>query len=277
MDVALRERNAAACGFQILFRFPVQVPEQIPVVAALCPTAHIDVHRTVRQGNDHGHRCRVREHPAVAGHQVHQDLHRLADVVVIGDADHDIHTPRVVAAEVLDRGAPDRCVRHVNADTVAGAELGREQAEFADGAGIAGHLDEVAYLERPQEQQHDSGRDILERTLQRQADGEAGRTDDGDDAGGLHAELGQHRNDRDDQDRVADQAGKQRCQHRIEAFDPVETAAGGGAQPSGDPPADNEDEYGLDEAQAVERRHLDEGFVEGLKGSGGIVHAWSPR
>ena len=43
------------------------------------------------------------------------------------------------------------------------------------------------------QQQHHARRDIGQRALQRQADGQAGRAQQGDQRGGLHPELAQHR------------------------------------------------------------------------------------
>ena len=53
-------------------------------------------------------------------------------------------------------------------------------------------------------QEHDSGAEVAQRALHREADGEAGGTEDGDEARRLHPELTQGREHRHRQDRVPD-------------------------------------------------------------------------
>ena len=74
-------------------------------------------------------------------------------------------------------------------------KVGGEQAYLLDGAGHRADLDILADTERPQHQQHDAGSDVLQRALQRQADGEADGADGGDDRRRLDAELAEHHDD----------------------------------------------------------------------------------
>ena len=86
-------------------------------------------------------------------------------------------------------GAPDLAVRHQDLDVVRSRKFGDEQVDSLDSSGLAAGLDIVADLERAEDQQHDSGRDIAQRTLQGEADRQARRAENGDQTGRLDAEL----------------------------------------------------------------------------------------
>ena len=64
----------------------------------------------------------------------------------------------------------------------------------------------------PQRQQHDAGRDVLQRALQRQSDGQADRADGGDDRRRLDAELAEHHDDDEDQHGIACDLGEEAAQ-----------------------------------------------------------------
>ena len=61
--------------------------------------------------------------------------------------------------------------------------------DASDLAELAADLHQVALLEGLEQQDHDPGGEVRQRTLQREADGEADRAEHGDERGHLDAEL----------------------------------------------------------------------------------------
>ena len=115
---------------------------------------------------------------------------------------------RRIDAEVAQRPAPDAAIRHDDLHLVVGHQLGPEQRQLLDHANAAADLNLVADPEGPEDQQHDSRRQVRERALQGEPDRQAGGADDGDEARRLGAELRQHREQGDGQDQVAREAAE---------------------------------------------------------------------
>jgi hypothetical protein len=97
-----------------------------------------------------------------------------------------------------------------------------------------------------EQQDHHSGRHIAQRPLQGQADGQGGGAQQGEDRGGLHAELLQHRDQADDDHHIAGQRRAEALQGGvgIGCVHPADGAAHQPGHPSGRPQGDGQDQGG---------------------------------
>ncbi len=154
-------------------------------------------------------------------------------------------------AVVGHRRAPNLSVGDEDLDVVGGGEFGDEQVDGLDRAPVAAGLDVLPDLERAEQQKHDPRRQIAQRSLQREADGEAGGTEDRDQARRLYAELGEHGQDDENQDDVADQARQEMAEGNVNFFDFAQAAVDRSPRPAGDDPTDDQDDHTADHAQPV--------------------------
>ena len=157
------------------------------------------------------------------------------------------------------RRAPDLSVGDQDLDVVGRGQLGDEQVDGLDGAGLSPGLDILPDLERAEQEQHDPRRQVAQRPLQGETDGQAGGAEDGDQARRLDAELGEHRQDDEDQDDVADQARQELAERHVHLLDLAQGPVDRPPHRAGDDPADDQDDQAADHAQPVggdERRDL---------------------
>src|SRR5690606_35118330 len=125
------------------------------------------------------------------------------DIVVITDADLEIVAPQVVARIVDHRRVPEFAVRRHDEDAIGRLQFRGEQADLLDGSGDVSRIDIFADPEGLQRQQHDPGGDVLQRSLERQADRKTCGAQCGDDTGRLHTELRQYRDADKNKHRIA--------------------------------------------------------------------------
>jgi len=146
----------------------------------------------------------------------------------------------------------------VQIDAVEGAQLRGEQPDLDHGAADAVGVDIVAGAERAQQQQHEPGRHVRQRALQREPDGEADGAEHRDDARRLHAELGEHRDHHEGEDGIANEIGDQWPQRHVDFAVAVEPAPRRGVRPARGEIADDEDRDRADDADAHRHRPVGE-------------------
>ena len=88
-------------------------------------------------------------------------------------------------------------------------------------------------------------------SLQGETDGQTDRAEDRDDAGGLDAELGKNRDKHKGEDRIADNVGKKGRQRVVHTGGLGQRAARTVADPSGQDPANNQDDNRADYVQRI--------------------------
>ena len=254
MHVVLRERNRISGFFDRVLRRLGQVEPDAPIIAAVHPATHGDFDGAVAEFRHHDFRGRIGQNALVVRHQPGQDFHRAVNIVRIADAHRDIDAPRRVARIVRDRLVPERRIRHVHIKAVGGPHFRREQPHVDDRAGDPARVDVLVGLERPQQQQHQSGSDVLQRALQGQTDGEACRADHRDNAGGLHADPVQHRDQDERQNRVTHEIGEEPAQGSIDLGRSFQAAHRQISRPPGDDPTDDQNR---DRGKDVEPENAD--------------------
>ena len=198
------------------------------------------------------------------------------DVVAHRPGELELDPLGVVARRHLDDLAPQLAVGEDHPHVIVGVELAVEQVDLAHDADDAAGLDAVADMERPEQHQHDAGGEIAERSLQRQADGDAERAEHRDEAGGGDAEGRQHRAEGEDQDEVADRVRQEERDRAIDALGAHEHALHAAVQEARYPPAEQQDDDRADDAQAIRRdqRH------QGIGGVGPLlfkIHQLRPK
>ena len=93
--------------------------------------------------------------------------------------------------------------------------------------------------------------------MQGQADRQAGGAEDGDKARRLHAELVEHGDDDENQDDVADKAGEEGAEGRIDLVGSAQHAPHGTLGPAGNHPTEDENEDAADDAHAIGGERVD--------------------
>lgn len=165
-----------------------------------------------------------------------------------------------MVGDVLDRCPEDLAVGDDEAAVVEGVEGCSEQFDFVDSARLAGHVDHVAHVKRPEHEKHDAGGEVAERALERQADGDAGRADDGGEAGGFDAEGTQARQDHQHDDRPTGQLAEELGERFVDPGE-GEALAGDVADPAGDdPPGDQHDQRHGHPAAVGHHQNFDPGI-----------------
>jgi hypothetical protein len=117
--------------------------------------------------------------------------------------------------------------------------------------GEAADLHFLADLERPDDQQHHTRREIGQGSLQSETDREARRADHGDEARRLNTEARQNREYRDDEDQIAGDAGEEGLQHRVELRRAAEDSRDDQIGFTGEPKTDEQDDDAAQGIQAV--------------------------
>ena len=113
-------------------------------------------------------------------------------------------------------------------------------------------------------QQHDARRDVAERALQRQADGQAGGAERGEDRGRLDAELLQHRDQGGDDHEIANDAANHQDKSLVDALRALESPARRRGGPAGDNPANDDNGESAQQVHAEPGQHLAVLDPEGL-------------
>lgn len=170
-----------------------------------------------------------------------------------------IYATRVVESDVLDGGTEDGSVRDDDPAIVRRIKLGREQAQIYHFSCDTCCRYHIIHLEGTEDQQHEAGREVTERSLHGQADGETGSTKHGGETGGLEPENVQAPEKGHDQDQILDKAPEEARDSQ------VESAFGGTgnplAGPLGDDPRDDQQDDDPDDfRQKVCQEVHNEGF-----------------
>ena len=145
----------------------------------------------------------------------------LVDVFAIGHAEMHIHTAYRVVAVIDDLVAPDLAVGNNDLLIVECLKHCGEQGDLVHLPKLPSRVNEIAHLVGAEHHQHDPRREIRHRSLQSQADREAGRAEQRHDGGRLNAKTVQDRNDDKSEDNVlrdAPHEAKQRVVQPLIAF-----------------------------------------------------------
>ena len=132
----------------------------------------------------------------------------------LGDGGVDVSCPvelggAIDAAEgvggvVLDGVAEDLVVADEGGDVIGADDGGGEEADLVDGAGDTAGGDEVADLERAEDDEEDAGGEVGEQAGPGGADGDAGGGDEGGEGGGFDTEVAEDGDDESDVESDAD-------------------------------------------------------------------------
>jgi hypothetical protein len=151
-----------------------------PVVRRFDPWPQYEIYAAVGKFRHRDGHCRIVQDPVIGGDESLQFLADLVEIVVVADADHEVHSAFVVRGVVCDRCTHDLAVRHDDLLVVAGLQHRRQYLDLFDRTGYAGAFDEVAHLVRTKQYDKDTRSKVCERTLQCKADGETCSADQGD-------------------------------------------------------------------------------------------------
>ena len=154
IHVLLRVRNAYAVGVKREFDFFQEVSAYRPVVTAVYPGANVEVNAAIGKLANCDSRRRVGEDAVVLFHDVIHDLLGFSDVIVIAYAKHQVDAPGGFSRVVGNGAAIDLAIGYDDLPVITGFHNGGKYADFLDHAGSAAGFDEVAYLERAEQDDH---------------------------------------------------------------------------------------------------------------------------
>ena len=157
------------------------------------------------------------------------EIHRVldADLQAQGQA-------TVRQAEIGDRGARDRLVRHDDDRVGEGSDArGPPPDVDHEALGVVGHLDVVAHPDRPVCEEMDAREEVRQRVLQREGDGDAADAQGGKDGRNLHTHGGQEYEHPHDQHRDAGRGVREPRDRPAERL-PVANLADGAARELGE-------------------------------------------
>jgi hypothetical protein len=206
-------------------------------------------------------------------HRINGGLEDLAGAVDVGrilDTDGDVASTQAVVRDVLDDGAEDRAVGQDEASIVGRVHRGREEFDLVDLADRSTHVDDITDLERPEDEQHDAGREVAECALECKADGETGSTDDGGESGDAEAEVAEASEHREDEHGPLDRLGDELREGEVH-LGLAERLAGEAGRPAGDDPGDEDEDEDADHLDGVINDRVAVVLEEVLKPGDGLV------
>jgi len=237
VDVHLREGDADASCIQLDLHGPGDRFTHGPVLVGLAPDLDGPVDRGRAEFEQVDLGLRIVEDALDGRERTLEHGTHLVEIGAVVGAHRNIHPPRLVERDVLDRAAEDQGVRHEDAPIVGRVEARGEETDLDDLARDTRGVDHVADFEWPEDQQHHAGRDVRECALERKTDGEGGSTNDRCEAGGLdpeHPERGQHGHDQESPAGGVAQEDAERVVH----VGLGETTEDDASDPTGDHPGD---------------------------------------
>ena len=119
----------------------------------------------------------------------------------------------------FERFTPELRIRRNDKDAVGRLQFCRKLAQIGYRTDNSAIIDEITDLEGAENQQHDAGSNVGQCPLKGRADCQAGCADNGQETGPLNAELLKHREESEDNNRVADHAPKKPLEHYVDLFD----------------------------------------------------------
>ncbi len=178
-------------------------------VTAEAPGAHDKVDRWRRQLIQTDGNFAIFQHALIRLQNRCQNLLNLINIRIVRDADNKFITTRGLTREVNNIAGDNLAVRNHHNFTVDGTHGGGENLHVQHGTGHAAQIDILTRTERAEHDQQNPRRQVRERALQRQTNGQTGGTEHGDNRSGLHAHATQRGNQRKSNDRIAHQRRKE--------------------------------------------------------------------
>ena len=154
MHVLLRVRNAYAVDVKRKFDFFQEVCAYRPVFNAVYPGANVAVNAAIGKLANCDSRSRVGEDAVVLFHDVIHDLLGFGDVIVIAYAEHQVDAPGGSSRVIGNGAAIDLAIGYDDLPVITGFHNGGKDADFLDHATSSTGLDEIAYLERAEQDDH---------------------------------------------------------------------------------------------------------------------------
>jgi thioesterase domain-containing protein len=236
-----------------------------PVVLPPAPGSDRQAGRGVAEARYADDGSRVVQHPALFRERAGHRGARRGQVGLDSDVELEVQAPATVLRPVLDGALRDVGVREHDAHLVQRVEQRREGAELHDAAGEVAGLDVVAGLEGTEEQQHHSRREVRERALERQADGEARGAEDGDQRRGLDSDHAEHGDDGDRDQQVVGEVPDQAGQRRIQLAAQQQPAHGPPRDARGDETR-NQQHHAAEHLEPPGGGELERGLERGVEG-----------
>ena len=157
-------------------------------------------------------RSGVRENQFVIGADLHQEGFRLRDVVAVADARGQVDAARGVRGDVRDRAAPDAPVRHDDRLVVGSQHDRRDETHVLDLARHAAGVDDLADVVGAVEEDHNAGREVAHRVLQREADDESDDPEGGEDRTRVDADVLESEQEAEEEDDLGDRVDRELLQ-----------------------------------------------------------------
>ncbi|MNH21380.1 hypothetical protein D3C79_811870 [compost metagenome] len=183
--------------------------------------------------------------------------------------------------EVLDVVAEDLVVADQGQHVVRGVDRGSEETDLSDRTDHAAGADEVTDLERAQDDNEGTGRQVGQQPRPGHADGQTDRGKQRGEGSGLHAEVTEDADHQDDVQCHGDDRADIAQHGRVELLlgqGPLHHADGKTDQPASDDPEGNGGEN-LDRESGPVLLHQRDQRVELLGGhvNDGFVHGWGSK
>ena len=161
------------------------------------PRAHVDRDLAFGERADgDGWRGRL-QHAGDGEHRLADHVERPSDVLAVGYADLHVYAARRHRAVVHDGASPDGLVGHDDLLVVASGERRRHYVHLNDRTLEPRDLDEVPDLERLVQCDHQPGRQVAQRLLERKAEDEAGDAEARHERRHVHAQPPEHHDEKD--------------------------------------------------------------------------------
>ena len=219
----------------------------LEIILGLYPDPAGQVDATLGELDDQDGRGGLLKRQGLGLHHRGQHLLGPPQVVLVADADGQIHPPGGMGAGVGDDTVDNAAVGHDDLLVIHRGQFGVEQGDLPHLARDPGGGDEIADLEGPEKHQHGPGGQVAQGVLEGQAHRQAGGADHGQEGGGIHPQLtqaGDHHHDEqgieDHRPQELDQGGLHPVALQQPGHDPDD--------PVGEPTAGEKDDH--------RRRHL---------------------
>ena len=264
MHVALRERDRDAFGVEGEFGPLDQIEAEAPEIGGAHPGARGDVDAAVAQFRDHHQRRRFGVGPLVLGDQPGKDVFRLAQIVAVANPEHEIHPTAILSGKVGDVVIGQGAVGHDDPLVVWCQHDRAEDLDFANGAGYALRLDEVAHAKGSKQQDQHAPGEVGQAALQRESDRQSRCAEHRNEGGGCDAD---HRRHADQQQGLETQVqeAQQKTAERAVGTRALQALLDHLEDTADDPPADHQHEERQRELGQEHEQLLDGGVVEDLK------------
>ena len=177
-----------ALGGKALADVLVEVEVHIPVIRALAPDAHHVLHGAALVVNEADEGGGIGQDPLVLGDGVGDGGLHVVGGALIGGGEGAVHAAQLLAAVVVDGGGGHIAVGDGDGHVVQGVQLGVEQADGLDKAGLAAHFHEVAGSEGLGDKQGQAGEQVGEDVLHGEGQCQADDADQGHQRAGVDAQ-----------------------------------------------------------------------------------------